>query len=300
MHEDSGRDCYKLAALLRTAAMLLMLVSAAGCAAAPHVASPTLTAHSTPIPTSTMTPTPSTISTPTRLPVPSTTPVSTVPPSTACMPPLSVQPVSPALIRYGNPSKMQVSLTFDSDGASAGSGSTALQYLSILRDQNVHAAFFLTGLFARAYPDVVRRILAEGHDLGNHTLDHADLARPPRIDTFVCSELIQAEQTIIAAGGHTSRPLFRPPFGSYSDQVRVLAARLGYRTVYWSIDPRDWESTATTQDIISRVLNSPALKPGAIILMHVNSPNERYALASIIAGLEQRGYAIVPLSQLLR
>jgi peptidoglycan/xylan/chitin deacetylase (PgdA/CDA1 family) len=81
--------------------------------------------------------------------------------------------------------------------------------------------------------------------------------------------------------------------------MRSLAANLGYHTVYWSIDPRDWDSTTTAQDIFNRVLNSSALKPGAIILMHVNSPNEQYALDSVIIGLEQPGYSIVPLSQLL-
>lgn len=85
-----------------------------------------------------------------------------------------------------------------------------------------------------------------------------------------------------------------------SHRAPNLAAGLGYRTVYWSVDPRDWDPATTTQDIINRVLNAPGLKPGGIILMHVNSPNERYALDSVIAGLEKRGYTIVPLSQLLR
>lgn len=81
--------------------------------------------------------------------------------------------------------------------------------------------------------------------------------------------------------------------------MRTLAARLGYRTIYWSIDPRDWDPTTTVQDILNRVLNSSRLRSGAIILMHVNSPHEAQALPGVIAGLEQKGYSIVPLSQLL-
>lgn len=192
---------------------------------------------------------------------------------------------------------MQVSLTFDSDG---GKSDTAIRYLNILRARHVHASFFLTGEFASAHPDLVRRILAEGHDLGDHTMDHPDLAKPRRSNAFVCSELMQADQLIAAASGRTPRPFFRPPYGSYNDQVRTLAARLGYRTVYWSVDPRDWERTVTAQGITSRVLNSRTLKPGAIILMHIDSLNEQYALDSVITGLEQRGYTIVPLSQLLQ
>lgn len=192
---------------------------------------------------------------------------------------------------------MQVSLTFDSDGSSAGN---AAAYLDILRKHGIHATFFLTGNFASAHPDLVRRMLAEGHEVGNHTVDHPDLVKPPRTDAFICTELTQAERMIVAAGGHTSRPFFRPPNGSYNDQVRYRAAGLGYRTVYWSVDPRDWDPSTSAQDIIDRVLNAPGLRPGGIILMHVNSPNERYALDSVIAGLEKRGDAIVPLSQLLR
>ena len=288
------------------AVVLLTLATVAGCVPAPRIAQPTPTVTAQPTltrqPTATVhptaTPRPAPITpTRTRTPGATATPVPPPPPSTACIPASGIQPVSSTVIRTGNTSKMQVSLTFDSDGGSAG---TAIQYLTILRARHVHATFFLTGLFARAHPDIVRRILAEGHELGNHTMDHADLVKPPRADTFVCTELTQAERAIVSAGGHTSRPFFRPPGGNYNDQVRSLAARLGYRTVYWSIDPRDWERTATAQDIISRVLDSRALKPGAIILMHISSPNEQYALDTIIATLQQRGYAIVPLSQLLR
>lgn len=297
--------------LLRVAVMLFIISLVSGCGAVPRTASPTPTVPVTPTtqPTSTAQPTPTAHSTPTisptrmptpTKPVPTTKPAPTATPSTACIPPRGVQPVSPVLIRNGNTSKMQVSLTFDSDGASADRNAAALQYLDILRSRNLHATFFLTGSFAGAYPDVVRRILAEGHELGNHTMDHADLARPLRTDTFICNELTQAERQIVAAGGRTTRPYFRPPFGSYNDQVRYLAAGQGYRTVYWTVDPRDWETTATADDIVSRVLTSPGLKPGAIILMHFNSPNERYALDRTITGLEQRGYTIVPLSQLLK
>lgn len=217
----------------------------------------------------------------------------------ACIAPAGVQPVSPVVISTGSTAlPRRVSLTFDSDGGSPGN---ATAYLNSLQSHHqIHASFFLTGQFAQANPAIARRIVTDGHDIGNHTQDHPDLTSPPLTDAAVCTEFNQAEQAIVSASGHTSRPYFRPPFGAYNDQVRYLAAGLGYRTIMWSIDPRDWDSATTTQDIINRVLNSPNLKPGAIILMHFNSPNERYALDSVIVGLEQRGYSIVPLSQLLQ
>lgn len=279
IRQHLARSC---ATIFHMVAVLLILAIVAGCVAAPRTTSPTPTTPPAYSPTAT------------AIPVP------TIAPSTACNPAPGVQLVSSTVIRTGNTSKMQVSLTFDSDGAAAASGNIAVRYLSILRNRHIHATFFLTGMFARAHPDAVRSILTEGHELGNHTMNHPDLVKPPRTDTFICTELKQAEQVIVDAGGHTSRPFFRPPNGRYNDQARTLAAHLGYRTVYWSIDPRDWEPSATAQIIISRVLESRTLKPGAIILMHINSANEQYALDTIITGLEQRGYTIVPLSQLLQ
>ena len=190
--------------------------------------------------------------------------------------------------------RRSLALTFD-DGPSE---STPI-LLDLLGEQRVPATFFQCGMNVRRHPAVARRVLHEGHEIGNHTVDHPNLINPPRSDSFICGELTRADQQIIAADGHTARPFFRPPYGAYNDQVRYLAAGLGYRTVYWSIDPRDWDTSVTTEDIINRVLNAPGLKPGAIILMHVNSPNEQYALDGVITGLGQRGYSIVPLSQLI-
>ncbi len=189
-----------------------------------------------------------------------------------------------------------MSLTFDSDGGSAGN---AVRYLDILREYEIHTTWFLTGSFARANPSIVQRIHEDGHDIGNHTLDHPDLILPARSDGFVCNQLVQADRVISGITGHTTRPYFRPPYGDNNTQTRTLAARLGYRTITWTIDPRDWSSATTAQDIETRVLDSSSLKPGAIILMHVNSPHEAEALETVILGLEERGYTIVPLRQLL-
>lgn len=194
-------------------------------------------------------------------------------------------------------SEREVSLTFDSDGGSAGN---AARYLDILNARGVRVTWFLTGDFARANPGLVQRMLDEGDDIGNHTLDHSDLTSPPRLDSFICSELTQADRIISGITGKTTRPYFRPPNGDYNLQSRTLAARLGYRTITWDIDPRDWDSANTAEDIEKSVLDSPSLAPGAIILMHVNSAHEGEALATIIAGLKARGYTIVPLSQLLK
>lgn len=291
--QGHGRDRRARRTCLSALALLMLIV--VGCGTAPRSASPTATTQALPSPTAT--PMPTATATATRAPTATPMPRPTATPSLACAPAPGVQPVSAAVVRYGNTSRRQVSLTFDSDGGSAGN---ANQLLDILHNRQIRASWFVTGAFAQANPGVVQRIRNQGHDIGNHTVDHANLIKPPRTDGFVCWEITQADRMISAVSGRTTRPFFRPPYGDYNDQVRLLAAHLGYRTIYWSIDPRDWDPTVTAQDILNRVLNSPNLKPGAIILMHVNSPHEAEALNGAITGLEQRGYGIVPLSELLR
>ena len=215
----------------------------------------------------------------------------------ACVPASGVQPVLPDPIYTGTTVGNQVSLTFDSDGGPSANANT---YLDILKNRGVHATFFVSGQFVLANPAIVQRIVNEGNDIGDHTYDHPDLASPARSDTFVCNELKNADAAIAQDIGHSSRPYFRPPYGSFNEQVQYLAGGIGFRTILWSIDPVDWDSNTTAQDIINRVLNSPRLAPGAIILMHVNSLNEPKALDTVVTGLLNKGYHIVPLSQLLK
>lgn len=213
-----------------------------------------------------------------------------------CTPPPGVAPVSPNVIVWGNTSKPQVTLTFDAGGED---GARATRLLDILRNHQVHSTWFLTGEWAQDHRDLARRVVTDGNEVGNHTVDHADLKTPPRSDDFICYELAQGDQIVADAAGVGTRPFFRPPNGSYNDQVRYLAAGLGLRTVYWTIDPRDWDPNTTKQDILNRIFNSPNLKPGAIILLHAGSLHEPEALDEVITGLQQRGFTIVTLSQLI-
>lgn len=213
-----------------------------------------------------------------------------------CTPPPGVSPVSPDVIVSGNTSKPQVTLTIDAGGED---GVRATRLLDILRSHQVHATWFITGEWAQDHRDLVRRVVTDGNEIGGHTVDHADLKTPPRSDDFICYQVTQGDQLVADAAGVSTRPFFRPPNGSYNDQVRYRAAGLGFRTVYWTIDTRDWDPNITRQDILNRIFNSPYLKPGAIILMHAGSLHEPEALDEVIAGLQQRGFTIVTLSQLI-
>ncbi len=97
--------------------------------------------------------------------------------------------------------------------------------------------------------------------------------------------------------GVTTRPYYRPPYGSRDDRVRRLAAQLGYRTVYWTVDTLDWQSSATPDSITKVVMDH--LGNGVIVLMHAGSQVESETLDGLITKIEQAGYQIVTLGQVI-
>ncbi len=116
-------------------------------------------------------------------------------------------------------------------------------------------------------------------------------------DEQVCNEINEAEQALYSITGRTTRPYFRPPYGDVDDRIRQLAAHLGYRTVYWSIDSEDYQPDATPDKIIQRVMSH--LSNGAIILMHTTEV-EAQTLDKLMTLIEQQGYQMVTITELLR
>lgn len=263
------------------------------CPTATRQPSPTALPTETAAPEPTEAPTPC----PTEEPVPTATPILTPTATPApvlglCDTPPGVEPVSSAEIDIGNTSKLQVALTFDAGGDVP----PASTILSILNKRGVHATWFFTGNWAEQNPDIVRNVANSGYEIGNHTVTHPDLTTLS--DTKVCNELTQAEQTISGIAGRTTRPYFRPPFGARNQHVRQLAANLGYRTVYWTIDTLDWQTQSTPDSIIQRILSQ--LTNGAIILMHAGSSSEAQTLDRVITLLQQKGYQLVTLTEILQ
>ena len=197
--------------------------------------------------------------------------------------------MSAAEIDIGNTSRPRIALTFDAGGPSTPTSNI----LDILAKHHVHSTFFITGDWANLYPDLVRRIHNEGHEIGNHTMHHKDLRTLS--DTDVCSELNQAEQVLSNITGVTTRPYYRPPYGGRDSRVRGLAAQLGYRTVYWTIDTLDWETNATPDSITKIAMDN--LTNGAIILMHAGSQAEAQTLDGLMTKLEQKGYQMVTVTE---
>ncbi len=200
--------------------------------------------------------------------------------------------MSSAEIDIGNTNRKRIALTFDAGGPSTPTSSI----LDILAKHHVHSTFFITGDWANPNPDLVRRIHNDGHELGNHTMHHIDLRTLSDVD--VCNELTQAERVLSGITGVTTWSYYRPPYGGRDNRVRSLAANLGYRTVYWTIDTLDWQTTATSDSITKKVMDN--LRNGVIVLMHAGSDIESKTLDGLMTQIEAKGYAMVTVSEVLQ
>ena len=162
--------------------------------------------------------------------------------------------------------------------------------LDILDREHVHATFFVVGRRVAGNESILRRMHQEGHEIGNHSWDHADFTKlsPAQMD----EELRQTQLAISNAGVPAPR-LFRPPYGAVNDAVK---AHSHMAIVRWDIDPADWESLDSGK-ILESVLAQA--KPGGIILMHDIYGTTADALDPAIQQLEARGYQFVTVSQLM-
>lgn len=277
------RYCYSI---LLLSFLILVLVTGCGNTASPGATpTPRVTATATTLPKPTPTAT-QVVPTPTLPPGKTPTPQPKGPCDTGA------QPVSATEIDIGDTSQPRIALTFDAGGPAAPTS----QILDILAKHGVHVTFFVTGDWANANPDLVRRIHNDGHEIGNHTMHHPDLATLS--NDQICTELNQADQVISALTGLSTRPYYRPPYGSRDDRVRGTAAHIGYRTVYWTIDTIDWRSDATPDSITQKVMNN--LRNGAIVLMHAGSQVEAETLDGLMTKIEQKGYQIVTVTEVLQ
>lgn len=165
--------------------------------------------------------------------------------------------------------------------------------LQILKEHNIKATFFLTGIWVEKYPEMVKEIAKAGHELGNHSSTHPHCAALSK--EALEKELQDNEAMIQKLTGVRTR-LFRPPFGEYSNQVLQTARGLGYEVIQWSVDSLDWQEVGT-EAVVDRVLKNA--QPGAIVLFHNNAKYTPEALPVILKNLQEQGYKIVPISELL-
>lgn len=188
--------------------------------------------------------------------------------------------------------KPRVALTFD-DGPHP---RYTAKILDILKEYDVKATFFFVGENAELYPELVKRTLAEGHEIGNHTYSHCRPAKQQ--ENAFYEDMIRCSRTLKGITG-IEPSFFRPPEGVCGDEVKKICRDEGLTIVLWSIDTRDWAHTPV--DAICENVKGNA-RDGSIVLMHdfigKNSPTPD-ALRRIIPMLKGLGYEMVTISQLL-
>lgn len=193
----------------------------------------------------------------------------------------------------GDPSQKVLYLTFD---AGYENGSTE-KILDILREQQVSAAFFLVGNYIEKNADLVRRMEAEGHIVGNHTMHHKDMSKLTDEAAFA-KELQDLEALYQETVGKPMPKYYRPPQGIYSQDNLRLAQKLGYRTVFWSLAYVDWnnDSQPTREQAFAKLL--PRTHPGAVILLHSTSKTNAEILGELIEKWKAEGYRFGTLEEL--
>ena len=193
----------------------------------------------------------------------------------------------------GDPSKNVIYLTFD---AGYENGCTE-KILDVLQDQQVPAAFFLVGNYLEKNADLVRRMVAEGHTVGNHTMHHYDMSKLSNKESF-SRELTDLETLFREVTGKELPKYYRPPQGIYSEENLKMAKELGYRTVFWSLAYVDWQNDAqpTKEEAFAKLL--PRTHPGAVVLLHSTSRTNAEILEELIGKWKEEGYQFGTLEEL--
>ena len=184
-------------------------------------------------------------------------------------------------------------LTFD---AGYENGCTA-QILDVLKAHRVPAAFFLVGNYLERNPELVQRMVDEGHTVGNHTWSHPDMSKIADRDAFA-RELGKVEEKYKEITGQELERYYRPPQGIYSEENLKLARELGYKTVFWSLAYVDWNNDAqpTPEQAFSKLI--PRVHNGAVVLLHSTSKTNAAILDELLTKWENLGYSFAPIEEL--
>jgi len=215
-----------------------------------------------------------------------------------------IPPIGPASIAQlkqydavylGNPEEKIIYLTFD---AGYENGCTA-KILDALKKHNVPAAFFLVGNYIEQNADLVRRMVREGHIIGNHTMHHPDMSKISEKSAFQ-KELADLESVYQEVIGEEMPKYYRPPQGNYSERNLQMAKELGYKTVFWSLAYVDWNNDAqpTAEYAFSKLL--PRTHNGAVVLLHSTSATNAAILDELLTKWEELGYRFASIEELFQ
>jgi peptidoglycan/xylan/chitin deacetylase (PgdA/CDA1 family) len=183
-----------------------------------------------------------------------------------------------------------IAITFD-DGPAV---PNTPRLLDMLAARGIKATFFTIGKSAAQHPNVIRRIVADGHELANHTWTHPWLGKLS--DQSVRSELQRSHDALKSIAGVAPR-MYRPPYGSITArQKQWIMSEFGYPTILWSVDPQDWRTRSASMTR-SRILSET--RPGSIILVHDIHASSIDAMPGTLDGLLAKGFRFVTVGQLI-
>ena len=193
----------------------------------------------------------------------------------------------------GDTSRKILYLTFD---AGYENGSTE-KILDVLKAQQVPAAFFLVGNYMEKNADLVRRMVEEGHIVGNHTMHHYDMSKLTEQSAFA-KELKDLEVLFQEITGKEMPKFYRPPQGLYSEENLKMAKDLGYKTVFWSLAYVDWnnDDQPSREEALGKLI--PRTHPGAVVLLHSTSKTNATVLEELIGKWKEEGYVFGTVEEL--
>lgn len=194
----------------------------------------------------------------------------------------------------GDTTQNTIYLTFD---CGYENGNTEL-ILDALKKHDVKATFFVVGNFLETSPEIVKRMIAEGHTVGNHTYHHLDMSSISSMDAFK-KETQDVENLFEQITGTPITKFYRPPQGKYNIENLKMAQELGYHTFFWSLAYVDWyqDKQPTKDEAFGKLLKR--IHPGAIVLLHSTSSTNAQILDELLTKWEEMGYTIKPLTELV-
>lgn len=194
----------------------------------------------------------------------------------------------------GDSSQKVIYLTFDA-GYEAG---YTPQILDALKKHNVSATFFVVGNYIETSPDLINRMIEEGHTIGNHTYHHPDMSKISTLESFN-KEMTSLADLYKEKTGEELVKFYRPPQGKYSIENLKMANELGYKTFFWSLAYVDWyqDKQPTHEEAFKKLLGR--IHPGAIVLLHSTSKTNAEILDELLTKWEEMGYSFGTLSDLV-
>lgn len=184
-------------------------------------------------------------------------------------------------------------LTFDCGYENGNTGGI----LDALKKHGVSATFFVVGTYIESEPELIKRMVEEGHTVGNHTWHHPDMSQIASLDSFQ-KELKDVEDAYKEVTGEEMTKYYRPPQGKFSETNLRMAKELGYKTFFWSLAYVDWydDDQPTKEEAFDKLLGR--IHPGAVVLLHNTSDTNAAILDELLGKWEEMGYQIRPLEEL--